>query len=67
MRAAGCTRAWSPAVPKAQDDDLVMSLVELALSQPPDARETYVRDVAACVAAVRGAGGQRPATEVTYA
>jgi len=34
-------------VPKAQDDDLVMSLVELALSQPPDARETYVRTACA--------------------
>jgi serine/threonine protein kinase/tetratricopeptide (TPR) repeat protein len=27
----------------AQDDDLVMNLVELALSQPPDTRETYLR------------------------
>jgi eukaryotic-like serine/threonine-protein kinase len=34
-------------MPKAQDDDLVMSLVELALSQPPDARETYVRTACA--------------------
>ena len=33
-------------MPKAQDDDLVMNLVELALSQPPDTREAYVR--AAC-------------------
>ena len=30
-------------MPKAQDDDLVMSLVELALSHPPDAQENYVR------------------------
>ncbi len=30
-------------MPKAQDDDLVMSLVELALSQPPDTREAYLR------------------------
>jgi len=28
---------------QAQDDDLVMSLVELALGQPPDSREAYVR------------------------
>jgi serine/threonine protein kinase len=34
-------------MPKAQDDDLVMSLVELALSQPPDAREAYVRTACA--------------------
>jgi serine/threonine protein kinase len=47
MRAAGYTRAWSLAMPKAQDDDLVMSLVEMALSQPPDARETYVRTACA--------------------
>jgi sphinganine-1-phosphate aldolase len=31
------------------------------------AREAYVRDVAACVAAVRAQGGTRPATEATYA
>ena len=31
---------------KAQDDELVMKLVELALSQPPETREAYVR--AAC-------------------
>ena len=30
-------------MPKAQDDDLVMSLVELALSQPPDTQEAYLR------------------------
>jgi serine/threonine protein kinase/Flp pilus assembly protein TadD len=30
-------------MPKAQDDDLVMTLVEQALSQPPDSRENYVR------------------------
>ncbi len=30
-------------MPKAQDDDLVMTLVELALSQPLETRETYVR------------------------
>ena len=30
-------------MPKAQDDDLVMSLVEMALSQPPDTQEAYVR------------------------
>ena len=30
-------------MPKAQDDDLVMNLVELALSQPPDTREAYLR------------------------
>lgn len=34
-------------MPKAQDDDLVMSLVELALSQPPDSRENYVRTACA--------------------
>jgi serine/threonine protein kinase len=34
-------------MPKAQDDDLVMSLVELALSQPPDSQETYVRSACA--------------------
>jgi tetratricopeptide (TPR) repeat protein len=34
-------------MPKAQDDDVVMSLVELALSQPPDAQETYVRTACA--------------------
>ena len=34
-------------MPKAQDDDLVMSLVELALSQPPDTREDYVRTACA--------------------
>ena len=31
---------------KAQDDELVMNLVDLALSRPPDQRETYLR--AAC-------------------
>jgi serine/threonine protein kinase len=30
-------------MPKAQDDELVMSLVELASGQPPDAREAYLR------------------------
>jgi eukaryotic-like serine/threonine-protein kinase len=30
-------------MPKAQDDDVVMTLVELALSHPPDTREEYVR------------------------
>jgi eukaryotic-like serine/threonine-protein kinase len=30
-------------MPKAQDDELVMNLVELALSQSPDTRESYVR------------------------
>jgi tetratricopeptide (TPR) repeat protein len=34
-------------MPKAQDDDLVMNLVELALSQPPDTQETYVRTACA--------------------
>ncbi len=34
-------------MPKAQDDDLVMSLVELALGQPPDSQETYVRSACA--------------------
>lgn len=34
-------------MPKAQDDDLVMSLVELALSHPPDTREEYVRTACA--------------------
>jgi serine/threonine-protein kinase len=34
-------------MPKAQDDDLVMSLVELALSQPPDSQENYVRTACA--------------------
>ena len=34
-------------MPKAQDDDRVMSLVELALSQPLDAQETYVRTACA--------------------
>ena len=34
-------------MPKAQDDDLVMNLVELALSQPPDTREAYVRTACA--------------------
>ncbi len=34
-------------MPKAQDDDLVMGLVELALSQPPDAQEDYVRTACA--------------------
>jgi serine/threonine protein kinase/Flp pilus assembly protein TadD len=33
-------------MPKAQDDDLVMGLVELAQSQPPDTQEAYLR--AAC-------------------
>ena len=33
-------------MPKAQDDELVMNLVELALSQPPDTREAYL--LAAC-------------------
>ena len=32
---------------KVQDDDLVMNLVELALSQPPDTRETYLRTACA--------------------
>jgi eukaryotic-like serine/threonine-protein kinase len=32
---------------KAQDDDLVMTLVELALSQPLETRETYVRTACA--------------------
>lgn len=30
-------------MPQAQDDDLVMSLVEMALSQPPDTQEAYLR------------------------
>ena len=34
-------------MPKAQDDDLVMSLVEQALSQPPDTQETYIRTACA--------------------
>jgi serine/threonine protein kinase len=34
-------------MPKAQDDELVMSLVELASSQPPDAREAYLRTACA--------------------
>jgi eukaryotic-like serine/threonine-protein kinase len=33
-------------MPKAHDDDLVMNLVELAQSQPPETREAYLR--AAC-------------------
>jgi serine/threonine protein kinase len=32
---------------QAQDDDLVMNLVELALSQPPDTREDYLRSACA--------------------
>jgi tetratricopeptide (TPR) repeat protein len=31
-------------VPRALDDDLVMSLVESALDRPPDQRESYIRD-----------------------
>jgi serine/threonine-protein kinase len=34
-------------MPKAQDDELVMSLVELASSQPPDAREAYLHTACA--------------------
>jgi tetratricopeptide (TPR) repeat protein/TolB-like protein len=34
-------------MPKAQDDDLVMSLVELALSQSPDTQEAYLRTACA--------------------
>jgi tetratricopeptide (TPR) repeat protein/TolB-like protein len=34
-------------MPKAQDDDLVMNLVEMASSQPPDAREAYLRTACA--------------------
>jgi serine/threonine-protein kinase len=34
-------------MPKAQDDDIVMTLVELALSQPPDVQETYLRTACA--------------------
>jgi len=34
-------------MPKAQDDELVMTLVELALSQPPETRESYVRTACA--------------------
>ena len=34
-------------MPKAQDDDQVMTLVELALSQPLDTREAYVRKACA--------------------
>jgi serine/threonine protein kinase/Flp pilus assembly protein TadD len=34
-------------MPKAQDDDLVMTLVELALSHPADTRENYVRTACA--------------------
>src|SRR5580704_9047997 len=34
-------------MPKAQDDDVVMTLVELALSHPPDTREEYVRSACA--------------------
>jgi len=34
-------------VPKPQDDDLVMNLVELALRQPPDTREAYLRSACA--------------------
>src|ERR1700733_14193564 len=47
MRVDGYTPEWSPGMPKAQDDDLVMSLGELALSQPPDSQETYVRTACA--------------------
>src|ERR1700734_1848688 len=43
MRVGGCIRVWSRGMPKAQDDDLVMTLVEQALSQPPDSRENCVR------------------------
>lgn len=32
---------------KAQDDDLVMSLVELALAQPPEVRERYLQSICA--------------------
>jgi tetratricopeptide (TPR) repeat protein len=34
-------------MPKAQDDDLVMSLVELALSQSPETQEAYLRTACA--------------------
>lgn len=34
-------------MPKAQDDDQVMSLVELALSLPPDDCEAYLRTACA--------------------
>src|SRR5580698_3008186 len=45
MRADGYIRGWSRAMPKVQDDELVMSLVELASSQPPDMQEAYLRKV----------------------
>ncbi|MBV9771801.1 MAG: tetratricopeptide repeat protein [Bryobacterales bacterium] len=34
-------------MPKAQDDELVMNLVELASGQPPESREAYVRSACA--------------------
>src|SRR5579862_5258805 len=41
--ASGCTLAWRREMSKAQDDDLVMSLLDRALGQPQEDREAYVR------------------------
>src|SRR5215510_5507354 len=44
MRGNGYLRGRRPVVlDKAQDDDLVMSLVELALARPAEQREAYLR------------------------
>src|SRR5215472_8334375 len=44
MRVSGCLSGWNAAMPdEAQDDDLVMSLVDLALARPEGEREAYLR------------------------
>src|SRR5579864_9296474 len=48
MRGSGSSSTWSPAMlDKAQDDDLVMQLVDLALTQPVNQREAYLRNACA--------------------
>src|SRR5438034_9301730 len=47
MRRPDCDRQTTIRYNKAQDDDLVMSLVQLALAQPKEKRERYLRSACA--------------------
>src|SRR5579883_3669450 len=43
-RGSGCSTNWVRLMPnRVQDDDVLMSLVELALARPVDEREMYLR------------------------
>src|SRR6202000_379434 len=45
---SGCSNTWSQEMPvEAQDDDLVMNLVEMALARPREERDNYLRSVCA--------------------